>query len=155
MVSLDFDSRGFIGKIMDLAAHLALPVAVLALGMIPILVRHVRAAVVEVLRSPYYLAAIGHGIPRHTLLIRYALRAAANPLITLLGFSIGTLLSASMLVEVVLGWPGLGPLLLEAILARDIHIVIGAIMLSTLFLAGGCFAADILLYWQDPRIRAH
>jgi peptide/nickel transport system permease protein len=153
-VSLDFDSFHFLGKVEDLAAHLALPVVVLALGMIPILVRHVRAAVTEVLHSPFYLAAAGHGIPRRTLLFRYALRGAANPLISLLGFSIGSLLSASMLVEVVLGWPGMGPLLLEAILARDIYVVIGAIMLSTLFLAGGSFTADLLLYWQDPRIRA-
>jgi peptide/nickel transport system permease protein len=153
MVSLDFDSFSFTGKLKDLAAHLALPVAALALGMAPILVRHVRAAVTEVLRSPFYLAAAGHGIPRSTLLFRYALRAAANPLISLLGFSIGSLLSASMLVEVVLGWPGLGPLLLEAILARDLYVVIGAIMLSTLFLACGSFTADLLLYWQDPRIR--
>jgi len=153
MVSLDFDSFSFMRKVGDLAAHLSLPVTVLVLGMIPILVRHVRAAVTEVLRSPFYLAAKGHGIPRRTLLFRYALRAAANPLISLLGFSIGSLLSASMLVEVILGWPGLGPLLLEAIFARDLYLVIAAIMLSTLFLAGGSFAADMLLYWQDPRIR--
>lgn len=154
MVSLDFDSLSVAGKLKDMAAHLFLPVAALVLGMVPILVRHVRAAAVEVLRSPFYIAAAGHGIPRRTLLFRYALRGAANPLITLLGFSIGSLLSASMLVEVVLGWPGMGPLLLEAILARDLFVVIGALMLSTLFLAGGSFTADLLLYWQDPRIRA-
>jgi peptide/nickel transport system permease protein len=155
MVSLDFGTFTISGKLKDLATHMFLPVAALALGMIPILVRHVRSAVSEVLRAPFYIAAAGHGIPRRTLLFRYALRAAANPLISLLGFSIGSLLSASMLVEVVMGWPGLGPLLLEAILARDLYVVIGAIMLSTLFLAGGSFTADVLLYWQDPRIRTH
>ena len=65
----------------------------------------------------------------------------------------GTLLSGSLLVEVVMSWPGVGPFLLEAILARDIYVVIGGVLLSTLFLVGGNFLADLLLYWADPRIR--
>jgi peptide/nickel transport system permease protein len=75
-------------------------------------------------------------------------------LIALFGFSLGTLLSGSLLVEVVMSWPGLGPFLLEAILARDLYVVIGGVLLSTLFLVSGNFVADILLYWVDPRIRA-
>jgi len=93
------------------------------------------------------------GIPRRKLLYRYALRAAANPLISLFGFSVGTLLSASLLVEMVMSWPGLGPLLLEAILARDLYVVIGGVLFSTIFLVSGNFLADLLLYWADPRIR--
>jgi peptide/nickel transport system permease protein len=53
-----------------------------------------------------------------------------------------------------MSWPGLGPFLLEAILARDLYVVIGGVLLSTLFLVVGNFAADLLLYWADPRIRA-
>jgi peptide/nickel transport system permease protein len=52
-----------------------------------------------------------------------------------------------------MSWPGLGPLLLEAILARDLYLVIGGVLLSTIFLVGGNFIADLLLYWADPRIR--
>jgi peptide/nickel transport system permease protein len=88
------------------------------------------------------------------LFLRYALRAASNPLISLLGFSIGTMLSASLLVEVVLSWPGLGPLLVEAILSRDVYVVVGAVMLSSVFLLAGNFIADLLLFASDPRIRA-
>jgi peptide/nickel transport system permease protein len=113
----------------------------------------VRAAVADVLGAPFLLAAQGHGIRRRTLLYRYALPAAANPLISLFGFSIGTLLSGSLLIEVVMSWPGLGPLLLESILSRDVYVVIGGVLLSTLFLVGGNFLADMLLYWIDPRIR--
>jgi peptide/nickel transport system permease protein len=153
MVSLNFETLSFPGKVRDLFLHLALPVATLVLSVLPLLVRHVRAAMVDVLDAPFLLAAQGHGIPRPTLLFRYALPAAANPLISLLGFSIGTLLSGSLLVEVVMSWPGLGPFLLEAILARDLYVVIGGVLLSTLFLVGGNFLADMLLYWADPRIR--
>jgi peptide/nickel transport system permease protein len=67
--------------------------------------------------------------------------------------SVALLLSISLLIEVVMSWPGIGPLLLEAILARDLFVVIGVVMLSTVFLIAGNFLADILLYAFDPRIR--
>ena len=153
MVSLNFDSLSVAEKVRDLLLHLTLPIVGLVLSVLPFLVRHVRAAVAEVLDAPFLLAAEGHGIPRRTLLYRYALPAAANPLISLFGFSIGTLLSGSLLIEAVMSWPGLGPFLLEAILARDLYVVIGGVLLSTLFLVGGNFLADLLLYWADPRIR--
>src|SRR6202007_2561743 len=98
-------------------------------------------------------AAEANGIPRRRLLWRYALPAAANPLISLLGFSIGALLSGSLLVEVITSWPGLGPFLLEAILARDLYVVIGGVLLSTIFLIAGNFWADFLLFLAHPPLR--
>jgi peptide/nickel transport system permease protein len=153
LVSTGFETLSPFGKFRDIVIHLTLPVTALVLSSLPILIRHVRAAIAEVLGAPFLRAAEGHGIPRHRLLYRYALRAAANPLISLLGFSIGALLSGSLMVEVVMSWPGLGPLMLEAILARDLYVVIGGVLLSTLFLVGGNFIADMMLYWADPRIR--
>lgn len=153
MVSVDIESFSFIHKFRDLALHMALPVVALVLSALPLLVRHARAAVADVLDAPFLLAAKGHGIPRRTLLYQYALRAAANPLVSLFGFSIGALLSGSLLIEVVMSWPGLGPFLLEAILARDLYVVIGGVLFSTIFLVAGNFLADMLLYWTDPRIR--
>jgi len=153
MVSLDFETLSPLNKLRDLAWHMILPVTALLLSALPLLVRHVRAALAEVLKAPFLLAAVGHGIPRRTLLYRYALPAAANPLIALFGFSVGALLSGSLLIEVVMSWPGLGPLLLEAILARDLYVVVGGVLFSTLFLVGGNFLADMLLFWADPRIR--
>jgi peptide/nickel transport system permease protein len=107
----------------------------------------------EVLGSPFIRAARANGIPRMRILYRHALPAAANPLISLLGFSVGTLLSSSLLVEAAIGWPGLGRLLLEAILQRDVYVVIGAVILSAVLLIGGNLLADMLLYIADPRIR--
>ena len=153
MASVDFKSLSSLNRIRDLARHMTLPVAALVLSTLPMLVRHVRAAVADVLHAPFLLAAEGHGITRRTLLYRYALPAAANPLVSLFGFSIGALLSGSLLIEVVMSWPGLGPFLLEAILARDIYVVIGGVLFSTILLAAGNFLADVLLYWVDPRIR--
>jgi peptide/nickel transport system permease protein len=154
MVSVGFDEFSATHKLRDIALHMVLPVTVLVASALPLLLRHVRAAVAEALQAPFLRAAVAHGISRRRLLYRYALPAAAHPLIALFGFSLGTLLSGSLLVEVVMSWPGLGPFLLEAILARDLYVVIGGVLLSTLFLVAGNFVADLLLYWADPRIRA-
>jgi peptide/nickel transport system permease protein len=141
------------GRLRDLAFHLAAPVAVLVAGKAPVLIRHVRAAMIEVLDSGFALNARAQGIPTRRLLFRHLLPAAVNPLVSLFGLTIGTLLSASLLVEVVMGWPGLGPLLVDAIMARDIPVVLGAILLSAAFLVAGNLVADLLLYRLDPRIR--
>jgi peptide/nickel transport system permease protein len=153
MVSTGFAELGAWAKARDLAAHAVLPVSALVLGILPGLVRHVRASMLEALQAPFLRAARAHGIPRHRLLFRHALPAAANPLCSLFGLSVASLLSMSLLTEVVMSWPGLGPLLLEAILARDLYLVIGPVMVSTLFLLAGNLLADLLLYALDPRIR--
>ena len=136
----------------DTLWHMVLPVGVLVIGALPTIVRHVRSSVAEVLASNYIRGAQGHGLGAPALLVRHALPAAANPLISLLGLSVAGLLSASLLVEVIVGWPGLGPMVVEATLARDLYVVIGAAMFSMVFLAIGNFLADLLLYAADPRI---
>ena len=62
-------------------------------------------------------------------------------------------MSASLLVEIVFGWPGIGPLFLEAILARDLFVVVDTVLLSSVFLVAGNLLADALLFAADPRIR--
>lgn len=154
MDSLAAESGGAWARILDLARHLVIPVAVLVLAGLPVILRHVRAGVVEALDAPFVQAARGHGIGDMRILLHYVLPAAANPLISLFGLSIGGLLSGSLLVEAITGWPGLGPLLLEAVLSRDFYVVIGCVMLSACFMVGGNLLADVMLVVVDPRIRA-
>jgi peptide/nickel transport system permease protein len=144
---------GYWSDAKDLVRHLMLPALAVALVSIPILIRHIRAAMIEALESPFLRAARGHGIANSRLLFRYALPAASNPLISLLGFSVATMLSASALAEIVLGWPGLGPLLVESILSKDVYLVVAIVMLSSVFLVAGNLLADLLLFASDPRIR--
>jgi peptide/nickel transport system permease protein len=153
MVSSSFDELSAVGKVRDLSVHLALPVAVLAFGLVPTLARHVRSAVAETLGLPFVRAARAHGLGGARLLFRHVLPAAANPLISLFGITLATLLSMSLLVEVIMSWPGLGPFFLEAIFARDVYIVIGTVLLAALFLVVGTLAADLMLFTADPRIR--
>jgi peptide/nickel transport system permease protein len=137
---------------LDIGRHMVLPVLALSLTRLGAVVRHVRAAVAEVHDLPLIRALRAMGTPEYRLVLRHTLRLAANPLITLFGLSIASLLSGSLIVEVVMGWPGLGPLLLEAILARDVHVVIGGVMCSALLLAAGGAVTDLLLYFNDPRL---
>ncbi len=153
MVSPQFSEFGLWAKLRDVIWHLFLPVSILILGILPTLLRHVRTAISDVLGSPFIRSLRGLGLSEQRVLFRHALPAAANPLISLFGLSIAGLMSASLLVEIIMSWPGIGPLLLEAILARDLYLVIGAVMISTVFLVSGNFLADALLYVCDPRIR--
>jgi ABC-type dipeptide/oligopeptide/nickel transport system permease component len=153
MTSLDFEDLGFWQRLADVGRHLLLPVAALALTTAPAIARHVQSSVDDVLAAPFMSAARARGVPHRRLLFRYALPVAANPLISLLGLSVAGLLSASLLIEAIMNWPGIGNLLLQAILARDVYVVIGAVMVSTVLLIGGNLLADLLLLTADPRIR--
>jgi peptide/nickel transport system permease protein len=154
MTSASAGKTSLLSQSKDLGIHLVLPILGLALGLVPILVRHVRSAMVQVLETPYIQAARGYGIKPFRILYRHALPAALNSLVTLLGFSLGALLSMSLLMEVIMSWPGLGPLLLEALLARDLYVVVAGVLLSSVFLLAGNLIADFLLYLSDPRIRS-
>jgi peptide/nickel transport system permease protein len=153
MMSLGFADLSTWQKLLDIARHMLLPGAILALGSVAVVTRHVRASVIEVLDAPFIRAARGLGIGHLRLLLRHVMPVAANPAISLFGLSIAFLLSESLLVEVATGWPGLGPLLLEATLGRDLYLVIGGIMFSAVFMLAGNFVADLLLIAFDPRIR--
>ena len=140
-------------RLKDVTRHLVLPATAMILLMLPVLIRHVRASLLDTLAEPFILAARARGIPEGRLLFRDALKASANPLASLLGLSVAGLLSTSLVIEAVMSWPGLGPMLLDAIAARDLHLVVGGVLCSTVLLLGGNVLADGLLYWLDPRIR--
>ena len=154
MTSVGHEEMTAGGRIADVARHLALPAAALVMGILPGLVRHVRSSVAGLLDAPFVRAARAHGLSRSRVLFRHVLPAAANPLVTLFGLSLAGLLSMSLPIEVVMSWPGLGPLLLEAILARDFYLVLGVVLASTVLLVGANLLADALLIVADPRIGA-
>ena len=153
MMSLGFEDLSPWEKIRDMAVHMLLPVLILVLGGVAVVERHVRVSVLEVLDMPYIQAARGLGIGRARVLFRHVLPVAANPAISLFGFSIAALLGGSLVVEVVAAWPGLGPLILEATLSRDLYLVIGAVLFSAVFMIAGNLIADVILLASDPRIR--
>jgi peptide/nickel transport system permease protein len=137
----------------DIARHLLLPCVCLSAGLLPLLLMHVRASVREALDAPFINAARAYGIPFKRILLFHALPVAANPLISLFGLTIGLLMSSTLIVEAVFSWPGLGSLMLQAILERDFFLVVDSALLAAVFLIAGNFLADVLLYLIDPRVR--
>jgi peptide/nickel transport system permease protein len=86
--------------------------------------------------------------------MRHALRDALNPLITLFGYSFGSVVSGSVIVETVLGWSGLGSLSVRAVLTRDVPLLMGVVMVTATAVLIGNLFADIMLRLNDPRLRA-
>jgi peptide/nickel transport system permease protein len=152
MTAIDFEQLSFLQKMHDLLSRMLLPVLMLVLSGIGIVLRHVRASVLESLEMPFVPAARALGISEQRILFRHVLPVAVNPAISLFGFSVAGLVSGSLLVEVLTGWPGLGPLILEAALSRDLFLLTGAILFSAVFLVIGNLIADLLLLASDPRI---
>ena len=153
LTSYYFNELSFWGKLIDLAKHLALPVIVLFTISLSGLQRQMRANMLEVLDSDYVKFARAKGLSEFKVIYKHALRNALNPMITLLGFEFAGLLSGAALTEYVFQYPGLGRLILEAVMKSDINLVMASLMMGTIMLLLGNLLADILLMLTDPRIR--
>ena len=153
LTSYNFNEMSFGGKLIDLARHLVLPVIVLFTISLSGLQRQMRANMLEVLDSDYVKFARAKGLSEFKVIFKHALRNAVNPMITLLGFEFAGLLSGAALTEYVFQYPGLGRLILEAVMKSDINLVMASLMMGTIMLILGNLIADILLMITDPRIR--
>jgi peptide/nickel transport system permease protein len=153
LTSYNFNEMSFIGKIIDLCKHLVLPSIVLFTISLSGLQRQMRANMLEVLDSDYVKFARARGLTEYKVIFKHALRNAINPMITLLGFEFAGLLSGAALTEYVFQYPGLGRLVLEAVMKSDINLVMASLMMGTILLILGNLIADILLMITDPRIK--
>lgn len=134
------------------ATSLFLPSFVLALPTSAYLTRQLRLEMIDALQSPSVTSAVARGL-RPAKVVLQALREALNPMISLLGMTWGGLLSGSVVVERVFNWPGLGALVVDSLLNRDLLVVLGAVMVSALLIVAANLVADVLLAVNDPRIR--
>ena len=153
LTSYDYNSMTFWGKFIDISKHLVLPVTVLFTISLAGLQRQMRANMLEVLDSEYIKFARAKGLSEFKIIFKHALRNALNPMITLLGFEFAGLLSGAALTEYVFQYPGLGRLILEAVLKSDINLVMASLMMGSVMLVAGNLIADILLIITDPRVR--
>ncbi len=140
-------------KILDITKHLILPVTVLFTVSLAGLQRQMRANLLDVMDSDYVKFARAKGISEFKVIFKHALRNAVNPMITLLGFEFAGLLSGAALTEYVFQYPGLGRLILEAVMKSDINLVMASLMMGAIMLILGNLIADLLLIFTDPRIR--
>lgn len=153
LTSSDFLEMNFMQQVWDITHHLILPVTVLFTLSLAGLQRQMRANLLDVLDSDYVKFARAKGLSEFDVVYKHALRNAINPMITLLGFEFAGLLSGAALTEYVFQYPGLGRLILEAVLKSDINLVMASLMMGAIMLILGNLIADILLIITDPRIR--
>ena len=153
MTGLGAGDLGGVGRLVDLAWHLVLPASALALPIAATLERVLARSMSETLKEPFILAAIARGIPRRRVVWRHALRVAIRPVAGIYGIIVGSLLSGSFAVELVTSWPGLGQLMYDALMSRDVHLVAGCATIGSLFLACGNLLSDVGLAAADPRLR--
>lgn len=132
--------------------HFVLPVATLGLYQAAIFTRMVRSCMVDALSRDFITTARAKGAPERTVVFHHALRNALLPIITLFGLGLGHTLGGSVVTETIFNWPGLGRLMVDAILARDLPVLQGSIFFFAIIFILVNLIVDILYTWADPRI---
>lgn len=153
MTSINHEDLSPLGKILDVGWHMILPTLALSITSFAGLQRITRGEMLDVLRQDYIQTARAKGLPENRVIYVHALRNAINPLVTLLGFEFASLLSGAFIAEFFFNWPGLGRLILQAVIAQDLYLVMASLMMGAVMLIVGNLLADLLLKVVDPRIR--
>ncbi|HNS31916.1 MAG TPA: ABC transporter permease [bacterium] len=140
-------------KFADYLKHLLLPGIALTLAGIGSLYRLMKNNFLEALGSPYITTARAKGLSESRIYFRHALRNAINPMITIFGYTLSSILSGAALIEIVTNWPGMGRLILDAVLSQDLYLVMASLLIGGILLILGNLVADILIAVADPRVR--
>jgi len=141
------------GDLADLLWHLALPAVTLGTASAAALARMTRSSVLEIVRQDFVRSARAKGLAERAVVGRHVLKNAVNPIVTVLGIQVGTLLGGAILTETVFSWPGLGSMMVRAIQARDYPLVQGGVLLIATTFVGVNLLVDLLYAVFDPRIR--
>ncbi len=151
--SWDHGDLSPLAALLDRAAHLLLPLLALGLPGAAGVARYLRASMIEAMQGDYVRSALATGLHARRVLWRHALPNALLPVITLAGLSFPFLFSGSVLVEEVFSWPGMGRLMVHAILDRDTPLVIACFFFFAIFVVLGNLLADLAAAALDPRLR--
>jgi peptide/nickel transport system permease protein len=149
LFSIGAGEKGTAGSLLNIL----LPALVLSVPLIALFLAQVRDGLGRALREEFAQVARAKGLSERVVTLRHALRAALNPLITIFGYSLGNLVGGSVIVETVLGWPGLGQLSVIAVRSRDVPLLMGVVLVTATAVLIGNLIADILLRFNDPRLR--
>lgn len=146
----------FVGWTDDPIAHiklLILPSATLAIGNAAVILRMTRSSMLEVLRQDYVRTARAKGVAEGKVIRRHTLRNAINPVVSIVGLEVATLLGGMVIVEQIFNWPGLSTLLMSGVLSRDYPVVQGVVLVIATLTIVINVIVDILYAVLDPRIR--
>ncbi len=151
-----FDSliQGRFDTLRLVAIHLLLPAVTLAAGMVGIIARITRSAVIDVGQEDFISTAVAKGLSRGAIVRRHLLPNAAIPITTVTGIELGVLISGTIIVEVVFSWPGVGTLLYQAVTVRDTPLTTGIVVVYTMLFIALNVLIDLFYFVVDPRVRA-
>ncbi len=153
MLSLDGEMAHGWERVADVARHLVLPVAAIGVTGVGAVARYLRGTLLDERTEQYVLAARARGCSPRQALVRHALPNALLPLITMMGMSLPFLVSGSLVIEVVFSWPGMGQVMFNAALARDLPLLLGGTIVATAAVVLGNLLADVAYSVADPRVR--
>jgi len=134
--------------------HAILPAITISIGGIGILARFSRSAMIEVLGQPYIRTASAKGVTWSGVVRGHAFPNAAVPIITIVGFMVGSLFAGAVVVETIFSWPGIGRLLIVSVSNRDLAVVQCILLLIAAVMVISNLVVDLLYGWLDPRLRA-
>jgi peptide/nickel transport system permease protein len=137
----------------DLATHLLLPAAVLAVPETALMIRMTRASANGVLNAGYVLTAVSKGLSRGRIVRRHVVRNSLLPVVTVLGYTFGTMIGGSVLVEKIFGWPGVGSLIYDSVQRRDTSVVLGVVVVVAVLTLLVNVVTDLIYGVIDPKIR--
>tara|TARA_R110002020_G_scaffold3766_18_gene16630 strand:- start:192 stop:1184 length:993 start_codon:yes stop_codon:yes gene_type:complete len=140
-------------RVMDLLAHLWLPMIVLGTAGTASVIRIIRANLMDELHKPYVMAARAKGKGEFALLMKYPVRHALNPFVSGQNDIFVDIVSGGTIVAIVMGLQTTGPLLLDALRNQDMYMAASFILMLSVLIVIGTFLSDLLLAWLDPRIR--
>jgi len=140
---------GFLGHLHSMF----LPALTVALGIAPILIRSLRASLLEVLESDYVITARSKGIPERRVVRRHALRNAVISTVSVLGVNVGFLVGATLVIEQVYALPGIGQLMINSIFQRDFPVVQAVTLVFAVMVVLVYLTTDVVHALLDPRVR--
>lgn len=139
----------------DTWMHGILPTLTLSIGGIGILARFSRSAMIEVMGQPYIRTASAKGLTWRDVVWNHALPNAAVPIVTIVGFMVGSLIAGAVVVESIFSWPGIGRLLVVSVTNRDLAVVQCILLIIAVAMVVSNLVVDLLYGWLDPRLRSH
>jgi peptide/nickel transport system permease protein len=154
MVTSGAQYASFLDHAIDVARHLVLPAATVALGLIGQYAIVMRSSIVETLTEDYVTTARAKGLSSMRILRAHALPNAMLPTVTLVAINLGYVVAGAITVEVVFNWPGLGTLTVEALSARDYPVLQGVFLLLSVSVVLANLVADLVYGRLDPRVRS-
>lgn len=142
-----------LAKFVDMLKHIAVLVIAVGLSGTASIIRILRSGILDELQKQYVVAARSKGLSERTLLLKYPVRVALNPIISTIGWLLPSIVSGATVTAIVMGIPTIGLLLYESLLAQDTYVAAACIMILSFLTVIGMFISDLLLVWVDPRIR--